>query len=60
MAAKNMICFRLAADEVTAIDLFLSKCRKRTGANYTASELMRRCLTIGLRDHKAELEKEAA
>ncbi len=59
MAAK-IISFRVAADEAAAIDLFLSKCRKRTGANYTASDLIRRCLTIGLSEHKAELEKVSA
>lgn len=59
MSANNAICIRLADEDRTAIKLFLSKFRKRTGTNYTASELVRRCLAIGLRDHRAELEKEA-
>ena len=49
------ICFRLTGAERAAINSFLTKFRKRTGTNYSTSELIRRCLSIGLRDHRAEL-----
>ncbi len=54
--STNVICFRLSAEELANINLFISDFMKRTGTNYTMSKLVRRSLAICLKKHKAELE----
>jgi hypothetical protein len=49
--------FRLSAEQRANCEQLLAEYRKATGDNMTISELLRRCVDIGLLKHRAELLK---
>ena len=56
----SIISFRLSNEQQASMDNFRSGYRKSNEENLSVSDLIRRCLEIGLRDHRSELVKGGA